>query len=281
MKAATYLAGRLGGCMLSALCMGLSLSQAFALDLLETSYEVNVKGVTVLDVKYSAAMSAAGFRSQASVKTRGVAAFLSDYLMEIETSGALVEGRAGPQHFTSRREKNNKIREIELTWSDGILATSGFKSNKDPDIQAEIDKALTPNVADLLTAIMRIGLPQGAGPCQSIERIFDGREVFELHFKLKGKVSIDEGSAAVYYGPAYECLMTYVPVAGRYAKKFRSRNDEPPSYKVWFAPVGREESGRPVFVPIQASGKLDGLKFVALAKRIKIDGQPFNKVSLN
>jgi hypothetical protein len=280
MKAVAYLAGRLGGWMLAAFCMGLPSSHALAFALLETSYEVNVKGVTVLDVKYSAAMSATGFRSQASVKTRGVAAFLSDYLMEIETSGALVDGRAGPLHFASRREKKNKPREIELTWSDGILVTSGLKSNKDPETQAEIDNALTPSVADLLTAIMRISMPQEAGPCQSTERIFDGREVFELHFNLKGKVSIDEDSAAAYRGPAYECLMTYLPVAGRYAKKFKSRNEEPPHYKVWLAPVAKDAEGNTLLVPVRASGKLDGLKFVAETSRIRLDGRPYGKLTL-
>jgi hypothetical protein len=32
---------------------------------------------------------------------------------------------------------------------------------------------------------------------------------------------------------------------------------------------------------VRASGKLNGYKFVAYANRVKVDGQPFNQLTLN
>jgi hypothetical protein len=276
-----YRAITLGGWMLSVLLVGFSSARADSTDLIETSYEVNVSGITVLDVKYRTNISATGYRSQASVKTRGVAKFFSDYLMEIESAGSFVNGQASPSRYTYRREKNDKIKAVELNWYDGELSKRNRPASKDLDTQAEIDTALSPNAADPLTAIFRIGTSAKASVCQKTQRIFDGREVFDLRFSFKREFAFDDSSPGAYRGAAYECRMTYVPVAGRYATKFRKRKEAPPTYAVWFAPVGTDVSGGLLLVPVRATGELDGLTFVAYASRVKIDGRPFNQLSLN
>lgn len=253
---------------------------ADSLGLLETSYEVKVKGITMMDVAYRADLSDAGYRSRASIRTRGVAALFSDYLMDVEASGQIVNGQVKPAQYTSRREKKDKTKVIGLTWSGDGFPTGAPQNDKEPDIQAEIDGALAPGAADFLTALLRVGTPGNGGLCQSTERIFDGKEVFDLRFSFKGKVSIDDDAPGDYHGAAYECQMTYVPVAGRYAAKFRKNNEEPPRYRVLLAPVGEDVSGGPLLVPVQASGKLDGYKFLAYASRVKVDGRPFSRLTL-
>ena len=88
---------------------------------------------------------------------------------------------------------------------------------------------------------------------------------------------LDDSFPGAYHGKAYECRATYVPVAGRYATKFRKRNEEPPTYNVWLAPIGTDASGGLRLVPVRATGRLDGMKFEAYASRVKIDGRPFKK----
>ena len=281
MENSKYPAIALGACMLPVLFAGMGSARADSVGLLETSYEVDVKGITILDVNYSTAMSGAGFHSQASVKTRGIAVFFSDYVMKVETSGSMVDGQARPTQFTSVRKKKDKTRKIELNWDDDGLAADDRKVGKDPDTQADIDGALTPNVTDMLTAVLQLGTSQNGRPCQSTHRVFDGKEVFELRFAFKGEGTFDADAEGVYHGPVYECQMTYVPVAGRYATKFRNSKEEPPVYSVWLAPVGKDMSGAALLLPVRASGKLDGYKFVAHANRVKVDGQPFNQLTLN
>jgi hypothetical protein len=150
---------------------------------------------------------------------------------------------------------------------------------KNPDTQAEIITALTPGVADPLTTIFRIGTSPKGNPCQTVHRIFDGREVFELRFSFKRKVLLDTSFPGAYHGAAYECRATYVPVAGRYATKFRKRKDDPPTYNIWLASIGSDVSGGSRLVPVRATGRLDGMKFEAYASRIKVDGRPFKRIS--
>lgn len=263
--------------VLSALAVGFSSAWADSGDKIETSYDVNVRGLTVLKIRYSSEISAAGYRSQASIKTKGVVTFFSDYRMTMETSGAFADGQFSPQQYASRSEKNDKEKTVDLKWSKGGVA-SGHKAAKNPEIQADINSALTPSVSDPLTAIFRIGTAPGGKPCRAAHRIFDGKEVFELRFSFKRETVLDDSFPGVYHGKAYECQASYMPVAGRYAVKFKKNKEEPQTYSVWFAPIGADASGESRLVPVRATGRLDGMKFEAYASGLKIDDRPFKKI---
>jgi hypothetical protein len=267
------------GFVLSVLVPGFDSARADFTGKIETSYDVNVRGVTVLRIRYSSEISAAGYRSQASIQTKGIVTVFSDYRMRMEALGALAEGQSSPQKYTSHSEKNDKEKTVDLNWSQGALAVSGRPAAKNPEIKADIDKALTPDVTDPLTAIFRIGTPRGGAPCRDVHRIFDGKEIFELRFRFKGEAVLDDSFPGAYHGKAFECRATYVPVAGRYATKFRKRNEEPPAYNVWLAPMGPDVAGVSRLIPVRATGRLDGMKFEAYASRVKVDGRPFKTVS--
>jgi hypothetical protein len=264
---------------LSALVLGLGSARADSGDKIETSYDVNVGGATVLKIKYSSEISAAGIRSQASIKTKGIVTFFSDYRMRMEALGALADGEPSPQKYTSHSEKNDKEKTVELNWSNGALAASDRRATKDPEIQAEIDTALASGVTDPLTAIFRIGTSRGGNPCQAAQRIFDGKEVFELRFSFNREAVLDDSFPGVYRGKAYECQASYVPIAGRYAAKFRKKKEDPETYTVWLAPIGTDASGGTRLVPVRATGLLDGMKFEAYASHLNIDDRPFKKIS--
>ena len=265
--------------VLSALVIGSGGARADSGDKIETSYDVNVGGLTVLDIKYSSEITASGYRSQASIETRGMANFFSDYSMKMVAAGALTGSQSSPMQYRSRSEKRDKEKIFDLNWSQGVLSAADRQAARNPEIQAEIETALTASVTDPLTAIFRIGtLPEG-NPCQAAHRIFDGKEVFELRFSFKREGVLDDSFPGAYHGKAYECRATYVPLAGRYATKFRKRNEEPPAYSVWLAPIGEDASGGLRLVPVRATGRLDGMKFEAYASRVKIDGRAFKKIS--
>lgn len=262
---------------LSALVIGFGSARADSGGKIETSYDVNVRGITVLNIRYNSEISATGYRSQASIKTKGVVIVFSDYRMTMAAIGAFAGGQSSPLNYTSRSEKNDKEKTVELNWSKGTLPASGRPAAKNPEIQADIDTALTPDVTDPLTAIFRIGTSPGGNPCRAVHRIFDGKEVFELRFSFKRETVLDDSFPGVYHGKAYECQASYVPIAGRYATKFRKNKEDPQTYNIWLAPIGADASGGSRLVPVRATGRLDGMKFEAYASRLKIDDRPFKK----
>lgn len=241
--------------------------------LLKTNYEVVVGGITVLDIKYRLEISPGTYQSRAEIETHGVATFLSDYQMKMAVSGSFGNGQAQGAEFTSRRKKKDKTKAITLDWSNNSPSLSGGRFSK------QIEVALTPASADPLTAILRIGMGSTESPCETTQRIYDGREVFDLRFKFVKQVSADDAWPGAYRGPAYECRLTYLPVAGKSAEKFKEEKEEPPIYTVWLAPVAADVPGSSLLIPVRAAGVLDGLSFVAYASRAEIGGRPFSQGS--
>jgi hypothetical protein len=264
---------------LSAMAIGLGAARADSGDKIESSYDVDVRGITVLNIRYSSEISATGFRSQAVIKTRGIVTVFSDYRITMAAIGAFIDGQTSPLKYTSRSEKNDKEKTVDLNWSKGVVLASGRPAAKTPEIQADIDSALTPGVTDPLTAIFRIGASPGGTPCRDVHRIFDGKEVFELRFSFKREAVLDDSFPGAYRGKAYECQVSYVPIAGRYATKFRKKKEYPPTYNIWLAPISWDASGGTRLVPVRATGRLDGQKFEAYASRLKIDDRPFKQIS--
>ena len=262
----------LAGWILAVLLGGLTNAQAEANALLKTTYEVNVGGITVLDIKYRLEMSPAGYQSRAEIETRGVAIFFSDYQMKMKVSGSFGDGQATPAEYTSRRKKKDKTKEITLNWSsNGRPSTSGGRFSK------QIEAALTPASVDPLTAVFRAGTVSKGTPCQTTQRIYDGREVFDLRFTFVQEVKAGDSWPGAYRGAAYECRLTYEPVAGKNAEKFREANEPPATYTVWLAPVAM--AGGSLLIPVRATGILDGLRFMAYTSRAEIGGRPFNQHS--
>ena len=256
---------------LSALSMEIGRAHATSV-LVKTTYEVNVGGITVLDIKYIAGVSATEYHSRADIETRGVITFFSDYRMKMAVTGSLVDGEARPAEYTSRRKKNEKTKAIALNWSNKGLSAGNSESK-------EIGAALTPATVDPLTAVLWLSAAPRESPCRATQRVFDGKEVFDLRFNFTREVNFDADSPGPYRGIAYECRLTYLPVAGKYAAKFRNRKEVSPTYTVWLAPVETDVFGVTLLVPVRATGIIDGLEFVAYASRAKIGGRPFNQQS--
>jgi hypothetical protein len=252
---------------------------AQASDKIVANYEVKVNGVTMLEIKYGAEISSSGYQTRASIDTAGVASIYSGYQAKMEASGAFEGAVAAPQSYRSTADKNDKKKRIELHWSDGVVPQQVNRTNRNPEIQADVDNALKPGAVDVLTAILKLGANSGNGACNSSQRIFDGDDVYDLRFGPAKKVTIDHDQQGVYQGAAYQCQMSYRPVAGRAAIKFKKKNSDPQVFSVWFASIKSDALGQAVMLPVLATGELGGWKFAAYADRFRIDGQSINEAS--
>jgi hypothetical protein len=258
---------------------GHGIAHAGAGEAIAAVYDVEISGLKALRIRYDVEVSRTGYRSRLAIETRGLAAVFSDYHMDMAASGAFVGGQAEPANFSSLADKKNRTKSLKVSWSGDGLLRQHQPADKDLRIQTEIDAALTGGVADPLTAIIRLGGGKAGEPCQRMQRVFSGQDVYDLRFSYQGKAVIGSGSEGVYRGPAYECRVVYLPVAGRSANKFRKNKSVPPTFRVWFAPVQSAALGGAVLMPVAATGTLDGRKFVAYASRATIAGRPFNEFS--
>lgn len=238
---------------------------------LEITYEVKVSSVSAMRISYKATLSATGYQSTASVKTKGLADMFSDYRMEMAAAGAFDGDGLKPSHYRSEAGKSDKKKILEVSWQDDNPAVNSTPRDKEDD--ALVTDGLTSGLVDPLSMLMRKAALQAGQPCRSVERVVDGREVYDLRFTLAGEVTLGSNSPGVYRGKALKCTMTYTPVAGRPAVKFKRNGSVPSKFDIWFAPVGSAGAEKALYLPVLASGKLQGMSFVAYVREARIDGR--------
>ena len=249
---------------------------ASADEALDFTYDVVVSGLQAAQIKFDMDLTPTGYRSKASVETQGVVSFFSDSQTFVGTSGEIVNGRAVPASFSTRTEKSGKQKDFKVRWTESGQPEPHEPPVKNPQMQAEILEALAAGVIDPITAVLRV---RGDAPCEGKQRVYSGRDVFDLTFTLEREVTFNDKSDGVYRGPAYQCRMLYTPIAGRDATKARKKKIEPWAVTVWFAPVDSQSLGGQMLLPVAAAGKLDGRKFRAFASRASVSGQALNQLS--
>jgi hypothetical protein len=247
--------------------------EAAPADEIAISYVVEVGSMSAMRISYKAALSGETYQSTASIKTKGLASLFSDYQMEMASSGSFDGDGLKPRQYRSKQDRKNDAKILEVEWpSDDSPAVNSIpKDKEDEDLVAP---ALTAGLVDPLSMLLRMTALQPGKPCASVERVIDGREVYDLRFALVGEVKLKGDNPSTYRGPAFKCTMTYTPVGGRPAVKFRKTGGVPSKFDIWFAPVRSGTSNEALFVPVLATGKLQGLRFVAYARKANIGGQP-------
>jgi hypothetical protein len=243
------------------------------------TYDVMVSGMKALEIKYDMDLSQTGYSSRATVDTQGLISFFSDSHTVVGAAGEIVGGKAMPASFTTRTEKSGKQKDFKVRWASDGAPEPHQPPVKNTKTQSEIIESLTAGVVDPLTSVLRLGGGSAEAPCESSQRVYSGRDVFDLSFTLEREVTLGDKADGVYRGPAYECRMVYTPIAGRDAEKARKNKTEPWTVKVWFAPVKSESLNGSMLLPVAASGKINGRKFRAFASKAMVAGEALNKFS--
>jgi uncharacterized protein DUF3108 len=243
---------------------------------LDVTYDIAVSGMQAAQIKFGMDLSPTGYSSKATVETQGIVAVFSDSYTTVGIVGEIVNGQALPANFTTRTEKSGKQKDFKVRWSSEGKPEPHQPPVKNPETQAEILDALNSGVIDPLTAVLHV---RSDAPCQGTQRIYSGRDVFDLTFNLEREVTFGDKSDGIYRGPAYQCQMVYHPIAGRDANKARKNKTEPWAITVWFAPVESSAMGGRMLLPVAAAGKLNGRKFRAYASRATVSGQALNQLS--
>jgi hypothetical protein len=227
---------------------------------LSVSYNVDVGPMTVIVVKYRLGLSEEGLSSDAQIRSNGVSRMFSEYSAKAEAESLTSKGGIAPLSFKLVRANSDPKKHVTLQWGAGGITYA--PQEKKAERRARIETALTDDVADPMTAVLRIGTA-GEDPCPSVQQVFDGRDVYELSLSDKGAGKLDGESA--WRGPVRVCEVNWTPIAGRAAEK----NEPRESYEVSFAAVGDLPNGRTLWLPVALNGKLKGIRFDAYASRIK------------
>jgi hypothetical protein len=227
------------------------------------AYNIDVGPVTMTVVKYALDLSEGAMQSRAQIKSHGISRVFAEYSAKVEGESRASGPAIAPVSFRLVREKDDSKREARLRWTEGGIDYA--PREKKAERRARVESALNAEVADPMTAVLRIGTA-GETPCPSVHQVFDGRDVFELSLTDKGRGEM-KGDGG-YRGAVRHCEVSWTPIAGRAAEK----NEPRESYDVAFAPIGELPSGRTLWLPVSLTGKLKGLRFNAYVTKLKSEG---------
>jgi hypothetical protein len=230
------------------------------ISVVSVAYNIDAGPVTMMVVKYALDLDGRVIASAAQIKSHGISRVFAEYSARVTGESRDTGSAIAPVDFHLVRERDDKTRESRVTWKDGAIDYA--PREKKPERRARVENALNAELADPMTAVLRIGTA-GESPCPSVHQIFDARDVFELSLTDKGAGRLKSDG---YRGPVRNCEVSWTPIAGRAAEK----NEPRESYDVAFAQVGELPSGQALWLPVMLTGKLKGLPFKAYVTKLTI-----------
>lgn len=231
----------------------------------QVSYNVDVGPLTVTVVKFRVDVAGDEARGKARIESAGMSRIFSEFGATAESETRLASAMPEPVSYRIVRDQSDKRKVTTVTWSGGAGAAPSYDPpQNNAERRARVDAALAGGVTDPVTAVLRMGTV-GENPCPSQHMVFDGREVFELKLTDKGMGKLD-GDAA-WQGKVQHCEVRWTPIAGR----AKDRDVPGDSYDVAFAPVAKLENGRPLWLPVEMSGRIKGVGFKGYVTKVKAD----------
>jgi hypothetical protein len=226
--------------------------------LLFTRYAVDVKGVTIMKLQFTTRISGSAYATEISAKTTGMANWFSDYKIEMTTQGILRSGKFVPASFSRERNKNGKQKEATTDWSSGAPAIT--EENGD-DGFAAMAGVVNASTLDPLSLLLSLSFGNGESPCKGNQRVFDGRDVYDV--SLTGSKNEDEGRIS--------CRVTLHYVAGKEVEDAKPNAAKPDVYGILLKPVEVTTLGRTIWMPERITGRASGQNFVASSTDLQIE----------
>jgi hypothetical protein len=239
--------------LLAALLAGGALAEAAEVRI---RYEVDVKGVTIMKVRFTAKLEGTSYTSDMSAKTTGFANWLSDYKMAMGSTGSVSTSSFAPISFTRERKKKGKWKGAKTEWQQGSPRIDAEGGGED---FASMAKAVDQATLDPLTLLLRQAFNADGSPCNGTHRVYDGRDVFDVNMSGAGP---KEGKI--------DCHIQLIYVAGREVEKAKPDAAKPDEYDITLKEMDVASLGRSIWIPHRIKGAASGQTFVAKATDVEV-----------
>lgn len=195
-------------------------------------------------------------------KTYGLLGKLAPWEGVFATHGWSSEAAYKPKLHTATTtwRKEAEVKKYHYN-KDGSFKEFSIKDDKKDGSPKKVDDELTQGTSDVLTATLNTMQAVSQGQeCSGKTDIFDGKRRYTLVFKQQKEVTLEASRWNVYAGPAVECTVEVVPVAGKWYEKprgwmsiqeqGRERGKIP---TVWLAQISEGQPAVPVKVRVKTS----------------------------
>ena len=247
---------------------------ADAKDAVSLQFDVYSGSLRLFKISMGMEMGDADYAINTRIKSKGLATLFAKTKIHMSAQGRKKK-KLVPLKYASKSDSKGRKRALQMTWSNKgkheikrSYKLSAYKANA-------LSRAVKPGMMDPLSYLMSM-VQASKKPCGGTQRVFDGREVAEYRYSLKGVSNFNRSTGGVYRGKAFKCVLNYRSVAGLSAKKQKAHNQGPPTvFTIWFAPVAGKK--RNFFVPVAANGRVAGREITMRLMEGSVSGTPISK----
>ena len=236
-----------------ALATALMVPAAAQAETLRIRYTVALLGLSLGTAQLSGAVSADGYKLEASAKLSGIGAVMGKSNGAASASGAIVKGRLSPATYATTAANSKETRTVRMAITGG--AVSGLDVSppfEDRPGRVPLTEEAKRNIVDPLAAVLMTVPPGQAllspAACDRTIPVFDGNTRFDVALSFRAMRRV---SGKGYEGDVAVCGARYRPLAGhrpdRKATKFMTDNK---NIEVWLAPLEGPHLLVPYFVSV-------------------------------
>ena len=204
-----------------------------------------------------------GYSLVLDAKTRGFLGSLVPWEGTFESHGWVLKGgKYQPQKHQSTASWRKETDKKEYLYNkDGSFKSLRITDKHSDAELREVEDALTNGTVDTLTATLRVLEHYNEkGECNGTSEVFDGKRRFKQIFKHSKAVTLEQSKYNIYGGPAAECTVEVVPVAGEWHKKPRGwlsiqeqGRDRGMMPTVWVAQISEDGPAVPVKIRVKTA----------------------------
>ena len=243
-------------------------------------FDVYSRGLRIATLKFTIGLTNDVFTIAGKLKTKGLVALFASSSFDAVAEGQLTASALDPTTFRLETDSRKGERNVVITWdgSDAPVVERDYDYS-----QYRIDDLANhnaPGISDPLTGLLSASLAQPGELCANDYRVHDGRTIYDFDYEHIKRDDFVDGDAGIYRGEAYQCRLTYRPIAGlsnnRQAELAEANLTGEEIYTVWMAPIHSTVLGRTVFIPVGAVGTYDGGDVYIYLKDAALNGQPLS-----
>lgn len=178
------------------------------------NYEIWAGGVRVLEAEVVMRTEAGRYRMELAAELVGPPSWVEEYHLKGFAEGVVGESGPEPELYRLESKEGDKDHWVQLAYADG-MPTVEADTNREQKKREPVDDAMKQDSVDPLTGLLSLLVQvAGAGSCEGLVPVYDGRRRFDVTLTDRGESELPKSRYNAYEGPTQACAVTLKPIAG-------------------------------------------------------------------
>ncbi len=238
---------------------------------IELDYRIYGAGISMVSAKFGITLDKGRYKATSLIQPVGLGNIIAQGRFDSLVTGRISSRGLRPKQYISDGKGGNAVYRVRMSWNNAARHRISTIPRLPAYRVSAVKKKLRAGMPDPLTSLLSATIYETRRPCRRRHRIIDGHTIWDLRYRY---IKLDnlKGGSSGYTGPAYKCMVKYVPIAGQSARTLKLERQNPiPYVPVWFAPI---TIGKAILmIPVKINFPTKWANAVVHLRRTRIDGQ--------